>query len=262
MPAARGYKPRPRPQPALEFDGTIPAAGGGWSTVTELLTFAQALIDGGRGVVAATTLSTMFEPHFRLDPRLPGRGLGFHLGTIGEHRVVGHDGSVPGFSATLLVAPEARAAAVVLANATNFAVGAASHRLARDLLGQALGVNDPAGTIPTGIEEGPGTWRALTGIYGPEPGLLTSMRSFWHGTGFFVRPETDHLVVRTLIGAGRRPARLHRVDRDYTDRFRVVGRAGLVSDVVFQRERPGGRATHLCIASPMGAFHRLRRLAR
>ena len=72
--------------------------------------FVAALLGGGANehgaVLEPATLATMFEPHYQPDPRLPGMGLGFFRGDAGGHRVVGHDGILPGFNSELLVAPD------------------------------------------------------------------------------------------------------------------------------------------------------------
>jgi CubicO group peptidase (beta-lactamase class C family) len=256
---AQGYKPSPRLKPALDVEPTIPAAGAGWSTAPELLRLGRAVVDGGGGIVAPPTMQDMLEPHVRIDPRLTGRGLGFHLGALGPHRIVGHDGAVPGFSATLLIAPEAGAAAVCLANANNLTVGAATHKLATDLLRDVLDVADPASLLPrSGVDERPDVWADLCGTYLPERGLLTSMRSWWLGAVYDVRPSNGHLVLRT---ATPRPAsvRLYPVDAADPLRFQFVGRGGLVTDVAFVRDE-GGIVSSFCTATPTGAFMRVRRV--
>jgi CubicO group peptidase (beta-lactamase class C family) len=85
----------------------IGAAGGGiYSTVGDIARLAAALIGGGANehgsILQPATLATMFEPHFQPDPRVPGWGLGFARGEAGGHRLVGHDGILPGFNSTLL----------------------------------------------------------------------------------------------------------------------------------------------------------------
>ena len=56
-------------------------AGGIYSTSRDMARFVAALLGGGANehgrVLEPSTLATMFEPHYRPDPRLPGRGLGF-----------------------------------------------------------------------------------------------------------------------------------------------------------------------------------------
>ena len=61
-------------------------------------------------------LATMFDPHHRPDPRLPGLGLGFARRDAGGHRLVGHDGILPGFNSGLLVAPDDGVGVVAFTN--------------------------------------------------------------------------------------------------------------------------------------------------
>jgi CubicO group peptidase (beta-lactamase class C family) len=95
-------------------------AGGVYSTPRDLARFAAALMNGGANehgsILRAETLATMFEPHHRPDPRLPGWGLGFSRGELGGHLVVGHDGILPGFNSSLLVAPDDGLAIVAFTN--------------------------------------------------------------------------------------------------------------------------------------------------
>ena len=93
-------------------------SGGVWSTPRDLARFAAAVLGGGAnehdGVLAPGTLATMLEPHHRPDPRLPGWGLGFARREVGGHRVVGHDGVLPGFHTAVLMAPDDGIAVLLL----------------------------------------------------------------------------------------------------------------------------------------------------
>lgn len=260
--AALGLRPRGG-RPAWDLELTVPPAGGGWSTVEDLQRYAEALLAGGANasgrVLAPETLATMLEPHFRLDPRMPGRGLGFALGALGPHRLAGHDGGLPGFSSTLQFAPDAGAAAIVLANSNSLAVSAAVHRLGVDILRVVLGAPDPiAAVVDTAGPERPYAWPALAGAYVPERGVLTSTR-VWRGSGpLMVREGGGHLQLRSAYGAYRPGVRLY-PDGDDPAIFRFVSR-GLVGRVVFQTGTDG-IARHVCIADDTGQ-HRLRRLKR
>jgi hypothetical protein len=77
--------------------------------------------------------SSLYSP----DLRIPGMGLGFLLDRLGDHRVVGHDGNLPGFAAGLLLASDEGLGVVVLTDtATLFGM----HLLARSVLQSVLGV--------------------------------------------------------------------------------------------------------------------------
>jgi CubicO group peptidase (beta-lactamase class C family) len=106
------------------------ASGGIYSTARDIARFAAALIGGANehgSILEPATLSTMFEPHHQPDPRLPGWELGFARSEAGGHRLVGHDGILPGFNSTLLLAPDDGLAIVAF---TNGSAEDAAHRCA------------------------------------------------------------------------------------------------------------------------------------
>jgi CubicO group peptidase (beta-lactamase class C family) len=102
--------------------------------------YAQALLQGGVGeggrILRSDTLQQIWSTHYRPDPRIPGMGLGFFLDRLGKHRVVGHDGNLPGFAAGLLLAPEEGLGVVAL---TNTATPFGMHLLTSSVLGKLLG---------------------------------------------------------------------------------------------------------------------------
>ena len=141
-------------------------AGGVYSTPRDLARFAAGLMNGGANehgsILSAETLATMFEPHHRPDPRLPGWGLGFSRGGLGGHLVVGHDGILPGFNSSLLVAPDDGLAIIALTNGSRGAfqwMDTEFKRLMRELLGVADEV------VRTDIAPRPETWAELCGRY-------------------------------------------------------------------------------------------------
>ena len=81
-------------------------AGQAWSTVTDLLRWADFLATGHPDVLARTTLDEMATAQ----PR-PGYGLGLRLLDVDGRQLRGHTGSMPGFLASLFVDRETRAAA-------------------------------------------------------------------------------------------------------------------------------------------------------
>ena len=80
------------------------------STLADVARYAQALLYGGMGeggrILRQDTLQLTWSPQYSPDPRIPGMGLGFFLDRLGDHRVAGHDGNLPGFAAGLLLAPD------------------------------------------------------------------------------------------------------------------------------------------------------------
>ena len=87
---ATGYVLRSRGLKAV-VDRELPApgAGGMYSTIADMTRYIAALhhiYAGEHGsVLEPETLASMFEPHFQLDPRLPGMGLGFEPGEERGH---------------------------------------------------------------------------------------------------------------------------------------------------------------------------------
>jgi CubicO group peptidase (beta-lactamase class C family) len=187
-------------QPVPDRDWIGAAGGGIYSTTRDIARFAAALIGGGANehgrILKPATLATMFEPHYRPDPRVPGWGLGFARGEVGGHRVVGHDGILPGFNSTLLVAPDDDLAIVAFANGSPGAFGwmeTEFKRLLRHLL------DAPDEVIRTDIPHRPEVWEELCGGYRP-PARISDLRQrlaipggfevFVHGGGLIFRALT------------------------------------------------------------------------
>lgn len=113
--------------PLSEYAGHAYAAGGIYSTVDDLLRWANAL-NSDRLLPAAA----------RREMEAPGKGdygLGFELGALNGHRHVGHAGSMPGFSTYLARFPEDDVTIVVLSNSDP----ASANRVMRSLAAIALG---------------------------------------------------------------------------------------------------------------------------
>jgi CubicO group peptidase (beta-lactamase class C family) len=90
------------------------AAGGGYSTVSDLHAFAVALMEGK--LVSTATLETMWTDYSGFDTGFYGYGYGFEIYLHPEGRVVGHGGSAPGASARFEMNPETGYIIVVLSN--------------------------------------------------------------------------------------------------------------------------------------------------
>jgi hypothetical protein len=191
------------------------------------------------------------------DPRLPGMGLGVFLDRLGDHRVVGHDGNLPGFAAGLLVAPDDGLGVVVL---TNTATPFGAHLLTRVVLGALLEVPDPAAQLPRqAVADQPHRWVQLAGFYAPDPGLLTNVRA-WQLFGGEVQVLVWHrqLVVRALspMAALRRGLRLYPTDADDPLVF-AADAGGLLVPLAFRLD-PSGHAAGIGIGYPAMATLRRR----
>ncbi|HSL15010.1 MAG TPA: serine hydrolase [Actinomycetota bacterium] len=164
---ATGYTLGRRGAQAVPDRDWIGAAGGGiYSTTRDIARFAAALMGGGANehgsVLEPATLTTMFESHYRPDPRLLGWGLGFARAEAGTHRVVGHDGILPGFNSELLVAPEDGLGIVAFTNGSKGAfmwMETEFKALLRHLL------DAPDEVVRTDIPHHPEIWGELCGRY-------------------------------------------------------------------------------------------------
>ena len=198
------YLPRPGAQPGWSVDhftgirvhepltdtGAMAPAGQLWSTLSDLVTWGQVLAGARPDVLAAATLAEMQQPV------TPDYGLGLMLGLHPGGRLVGHNGSMPGFLAALHVDPGSGIGAVVLANATT---GIDPRELAVSLI-----EGDPDAD-----DERPPPWRptvALPAEVHGVPGLW-----FWGNTAYDVRWHNDGLELRAMARGGV-----------VTDRFEVV----------------------------------------
>ena len=123
---ATSYLPRPGAQAGWSVDhftgirmhepltdtGAMAPAGQLWSTLGDLVTWGQVLGGARPDVLAAATLEEMQQPV------TPDYGLGLMLGMHPGGRLVGHNGSMPGFLAALHVDPGSGIGAAEQANAS------------------------------------------------------------------------------------------------------------------------------------------------
>jgi CubicO group peptidase (beta-lactamase class C family) len=245
---ATGYAlGRHGPQPVADREWIGAGGGGVCSTARDMTRFLEALLGGGRNdrgrILEPATLATMYEPHHQPDRRLPGMGLGFFRSDAGGHPVVGHDGILPGFNSTLLLAPDA---GVGLFAVTNGASGAFAwlpdelHDLLRELLGAAD--EDARRNAP----HHPEVWPGLCGRYGFPPRIADLRMRLMLGAGAEVFVAGGRLKARLLlpVPALYRGFPLEPDDPHDPDVFRLdLSRAGMASvRVVFSRDGDG-RAT-------------------
>jgi hypothetical protein len=234
--------------PDRDWIGT--ASGGIYSTARDIARFAAALIGGGANehgsILDPATLSTMFEPQHQPDPRVPGWGLGFARGEAGGHRLVGHDGILPGFNSTLLLAPDDGLAIVAFTNGSPGAfmwMEAEFKRLLRHLL------DVPDEAIRTDIPHNPEVWDELCGGYRLPPRIsdLRGRLAIAGGVEVFVR--RGRLMIRALtpVPALYRGLPLHPDDEDdpYVFRLDLSGFGLGTVRVVFGRD----------VASDTAAIH-------
>lgn len=242
---ATGYVLGRRGAAAVSDRDWIGAGGGGiYSTTRDIARFAAALMGGGANehgsVLGPATLATMLEPHHQPDHRLPGWGLGFAHAQAGTHRVVGHDGILPGFNSTLLVAPDDGVGIVAFTNGSKGAfiwMETEFKRLLRRLL------DAPEEVVRTDIPHHPEVWEALCGRYRPPSRISDLRQRLMIAGGLEVFVRGGRLMIRGVapIPALYRGMPLHPDDQDDPHAFRLDLSAFGMSTVrvVFGRDVAG-----------------------
>ena len=244
----------------------IGAAGGGiYSTTSDIARFAAALMRGGTNghgpVLDPAALATMFDAHYRSDPRLPGWGLGFIRAEAGGHLLVGHDGFVPGFNSKFLVAPDDGVGVVAFTNGSKGAflwLQTELTRLLRDLLGV------PNEVVRTDIAHHPEIWTELCGRYRLPPRISDLRGRLAAPAGVEVLARGGHLVIRALtpVPGLYRGLPLHPDDEDDPYVFRLdLSELGMSSvRVVFGRDAASGTAA-IHAEADLGGLSLIRRPA-
>jgi hypothetical protein len=245
---ATGYVLRSRGlKPVADRDVPTPGGGGIYSTAADLARYVAALQQMYAGkqdlVLKPETLASIFQPHFQLDPRLPGMGLAFELGEESGHKTIGKTGIVSGFHSAIVLAPEDPIAVVALSNTGGLDGRNATAALAAALLRRRLGLPDQA--IRTDIPARPETWSEICGWYSPDPGPVTNLftRALM-GAGAEATVRDGHLTLKPLhpIPAIRRGMRLHPDDPNDPCAFRIeMPEYGINLRVVFTQSREQGR---------------------
>ncbi len=169
----------------LPDTGAMAPAGQLWSTVADLAVWLTALVDPERSVLSADTLRTMATPRSATQEDRSGTsmGLGVFVHRDRGRSVLGHGGSMPGFSCGVLVDRDSRVGAVLLSNAA-WGLGGP---VVSDLLDTVLTAEPslPAEWTPT--REVPDDVRAVVGTWhwGEAPSRLR-----WDGARLLLSPLT------------------------------------------------------------------------
>jgi CubicO group peptidase (beta-lactamase class C family) len=251
---ATGYALGPRGAKSVPDREWVGRGGSGiYSSSRDMARFVAALLGGGaneRGsVLKPATLATMFEPHYQPDPRLPGMGLAFFRSDAGGHRVVGHEGILPGFNSEILVAPDDGVALIAFTNGSNGAMAWMPTELRR-LLHHLLDV--PYEVVRTDVPQHPGIWGEICGRY-QLPGRISDLRQrVMMGGGVEVFLRGGQLMVRVLTPMpalyGGLP--LHPDDEQDPYVFRLdLSRFGMATvRIVFSRDARIGTTAHADLA--------------
>jgi CubicO group peptidase (beta-lactamase class C family) len=237
--------------------------GGVYSSSRDMARFVAALLGGGAtehgSMLRPATLATMFEPHYQPDHRLPGMGLGFFRGDAGGHRVVEHDGVLPGFNSHLLVAPDDGVGVFGFTNGSSGAFTWLPIELGR-LLRHLLGVPDDV--VRSDVPHRPEIWEDLCGRYQLPPRISDLRGRVMMGGGAEVCIRGGRLMVRVLtpIPALYRGFPLHPDDAQDPYVFRLdLSKFGMPTvRVVFARDVGiGTTAVHTDLGSqPLSLYKR------
>jgi CubicO group peptidase (beta-lactamase class C family) len=235
-------------------------AGAAYSTTRDMARYVSALLDGGANehgsILRPETLDSMFGPHYQPDPRVPGVGLAFFRGDEGGHRVVAHDGLVPGFSSQMTVAPDDGLGVVAFTNGAKSAHAWLGPEVS-GLLRLVLGV--PDGLIRTDVPHHPETWNDLCGWYSFAGSFRDVQKWFIAGAEVFVRRGRLMLRPLTPIPALYRSLPLHPDDEKDPYVFRIdLSAFGIGTIRVVFSGQPGAGATafHVDLAPAVLSFHK------
>ena len=224
---AIGYELRARGAVVVpDYEVVTVGAGGLRSTPRELARFLGALLDGGSfggalgsALLKPETVAELFAPQYQPDRRLPGMGLAFFRSDLDGHRVVEHDGMLPGFDAQVMLAPDDHVAVLALANGARRGLHWLTpevHGVLRNLLGAR------EASIRTDVPQHPERWHELVGWYSLSAHRTDPAR-FALGAGAEVLVRRGQLMMRFLspIPALFHPVPLHPDDPDDATVFRV-----------------------------------------
>jgi CubicO group peptidase (beta-lactamase class C family) len=174
-------------EPAYD-SGAMAPAGQLWSTAADLVRWMQVLVEPPTAVLAADTVREMATARATLAGAdlSGGYGLGLQLSGAGHRVLVGHGGSVPGFSAGLWVDRSTGVGAVALANG---AYGLDAEGLSRTLIETVVEHEPPL----------PAEWRPTASV----PVHLRELLGTWHWghLPFVMRTDGERLSLTAASGA-------------------------------------------------------------
>ncbi len=244
---ATGYVLRPGgPKPVEVVEWVTAGASSIYSTPKDMAGYLAALLgDGGEHglVLKPATLATMFDAHYRSDPRSAGVGLAFFRGDTSGHLVVEHQGRLPAFKSQIFLAPGDGLGVMAFTNGSHGATMWLPAELS-GLLSGLLGV--PSEAIRTDIPQHLEIWGEICGWY-YLPGRLSdvTMRGML-GAGFEVFTRGGRLMLRALnpLPVMYRGAELHPDDEADPYVFRIdLSQYGMPSVRVFFSREPRKGAT-------------------
>jgi CubicO group peptidase (beta-lactamase class C family) len=223
-PVARGYSADPYAdrllaEPLFPGNAFAPAAEL-WTTAADLGRWAAFWADPVADVLAPSTVAEMTHLHAMADLQqwTLGWGLGLMLHRRGERLLIGHDGAMPGFLASMVVHRDSRLGVVVLTNTGRSAEpGGLALELADCVLDEVPEPDAPwvpGRPVPVDVE-------ALLGIWWSE-GTQYAVR--WRGGDDEIDAvDGGHLEIEAVgTPASRPPSVLRREPDRGADHWRVV----------------------------------------
>lgn len=181
------------------------AAGGGQSTMDDMLRFASALLDDSGGIISPDAYQYMTEPHWCPNPRLMSQAFGFRRCRRFGRSALVHAGGIQGWVTMLTVIPSDDIALVTFVN-----LASADFRKIDSALLQAT-LDAPAPTLPEipvdskVLSDAPGTYECL-------PGLLTNLRVIHDQGRVVVEQDGAGLRLRSQRGAWRSGVQIRPAD--------------------------------------------------
>ena len=213
------------------------AAGGGQSTMNDMMRFAVAMLrqtdDYANNIVKPETFADMTSPHWRLDDRLVSQGFGF-VGTrrFGRQAIVHAGGIQDGWVTMLTLLPEDDLALVTFLNMGSEHFGQVDSMLLEAIL------DAPRAALAV-INTEASMLNAAPGMYQCKPGTLTNARPVVQHGRLYIDRVNDALYLRSQRGAWVEPVRMQQVDADDTTLFALVTDDIEPMHVVLVRENGG-----------------------
>lgn len=254
---ATGYRLRSHgPEAVKDREMVTAAAGGVYSTPRDMARYLAALLGRGSNehgrMLHPATLAKMYEPQYQPDPRVPGIGLAFWRANAGGHRLVEHQGRMPGFHSQIFVAPDDGVAVMTF---TNGARGATAWLPGEtgSLIKRLLGVPEEA--VRTDVPHHPEVWLDICGWYALSGRLtdLTARMVMGAGIEVYIKGGQPWVRILSPVPALYRGIPLHPDDPQDPYVFRVdLSPFGMGSvRVIFGRDSGTGQTLAYFEFNPM-----------
>jgi CubicO group peptidase (beta-lactamase class C family) len=222
---ATGYRLRSHGPEAVNDREVVTApAGGVYSTARDMARYLSALLGGGANehgrMLRPATLAMMYEPQYQPDPRVPGIGLAFWRANADGHRLVEHQGRMPGFHSQIFIAPDAGVAVMTFTNGARNATAWLPGETG-SLLKRLLDV--PEEVVRADVPHHPGVWRDICGWYALSGRLtdVTARMVMGAGIEVYIKGGQPWLRILSPVPALYRGIPLHPDDPQDPYVFRV-----------------------------------------